>query len=402
MSMKRSGRIPPCAVVLAGVALFLSGCDRLISTHENKTQVDMAKVDHPTNMPDADKQDAIVVTVMRTGDVFLGQAKTSVDDLGAQVRDRLVGKTIYIRADALAPYRAVEDTIDAVRVAGVDDVGLLTGSTATAPQKSYFSFSKAPAASVGLDVSVPVPWSPIAPQHPNLRTIVVQVLHQPGGVPRYTINETDVTKAEMLGRLTDIYANRAERVIFVRGDDDIDFHYVAEVIDIAKAAGVDHIGLLTPKAEADFASFAPVAPVAIRPLPMVVIVPENNEESPTTGFGASESDTGGASETNVKPTAPQKVNISAGVAEGMLLQKTQPIYPPIAKAARIQGTVVLDVTISKTGDVESLRLVSGHPILVQPAMDAVRTWRYRPYLLNNEPVEVETTVNVIYTLGGSE
>jgi protein TonB len=94
------------------------------------------------------------------------------------------------------------------------------------------------------------------------------------------------------------------------------------------------------------------------------------------------------------------VNISAGVAVGMLIQKTQPIYPPIAKAARVQGTVILQATISKAGTIENLRVVSGPAMLQQAALDAVKTWRYRPYLLNNDPVEVETTVNVIFSLGG--
>ena len=102
----------------------------------------------------------------------------------------------------------------------------------------------------------------------------------------------------------------------------------------------------------------------------------------------------------VKAAPPKKVNISAGVAVGMLIQKTQPIYPPIAKAARVSGTVVLQATISKQGTIENLHVVSGPAMLQQSAMDAVRTWRYRPYLLNNEPVEVDTTVNVIFTLGG--
>ncbi|MGA2348901.1 MAG: biopolymer transporter ExbD [Terracidiphilus sp.] len=96
---------------------------------QNKVSVDMAKVDNPTNMPDADKEDAVVVAITRSGDVFLGQNKTSVDQLGVQVREKLTdqpGKTIFIRADARAQYRAVEDAIDAIRTAGVEDVGLLT------------------------------------------------------------------------------------------------------------------------------------------------------------------------------------------------------------------------------------------------------------------------------------
>jgi protein TonB len=102
----------------------------------------------------------------------------------------------------------------------------------------------------------------------------------------------------------------------------------------------------------------------------------------------------------VKAAAPKKLSISSGVMAGNLLQKTVPQYPAIAKAARIQGTVVLQATISKSGGIENLRVVSGPPMLQQAAMDAVRGWRYKPYLLNGDPVEVETTVNVVFNLGG--
>jgi biopolymer transport protein ExbD/biopolymer transport protein TolR len=96
---------------------------------QNKVSVEMAKVDNPTAMPDADKEDAIVVAITRDGAVFLGQNRVDTSELGPQVRDKLAdkpGKTIFIRADARAQFRAVEDAIDAVRSAGVDDVGLLT------------------------------------------------------------------------------------------------------------------------------------------------------------------------------------------------------------------------------------------------------------------------------------
>ncbi len=76
---------------------------------------------------------------------------------------------------------------------------------------------------------------------------MVQVLYRPAAAAAYKINETDVTKGELAARLTEIYANRAERIMFVKGDDDVDFRYVAEVIDIGRAANVDHIGLMTPK-----------------------------------------------------------------------------------------------------------------------------------------------------------
>ncbi|MFZ0743422.1 MAG: energy transducer TonB [Terracidiphilus sp.] len=91
--------------------------------------------------------------------------------------------------------------------------------------------------------------------------------------------------------------------------------------------------------------------------------------------------------------------VSSGVMSGLLIDKTLPVYPPIAKAAGMQGTVVLQATISKSGTIENLRVISGPEMLQQAALDAVKTWRYRPYLLNGQPVEVETTVNVVFTMG---
>lgn len=91
-------------------------------------------------------------------------------------------------------------------------------------------------------------------------------------------------------------------------------------------------------------------------------------------------------------------HISSGVMEGLLIQKTLPVYPPIARAAHVQGTVVLQATISRVGSIENLRVVAGPQMLQQAAMDAVKSWRYRPYLLDGATVEVETTVNVVFSL----
>jgi biopolymer transport protein TolR len=100
----------------------------------------------------------------------------------------------------------------------------------------------------GLDALVPQPPKDKQQQPPqNDRTIVVQVIYRPGAAPAYKINETDVAHNDLLARLTEIYANRAERVMFVKGDDELNFAYIADVIDIAHAANVDHIGLMTPK-----------------------------------------------------------------------------------------------------------------------------------------------------------
>jgi len=100
----------------------------------------------------------------------------------------------------------------------------------------------------------------------------------------------------------------------------------------------------------------------------------------------------------VHPAISGPVRITSLTAESEIILKTMPIYPPIARAARIEGTVRLAATISKNGTIENLRVTSGHPMLQQAALNAVSCWRYKPYLLDGQPVEVETTVDVIFTL----
>jgi protein TonB len=96
---------------------------------------------------------------------------------------------------------------------------------------------------------------------------------------------------------------------------------------------------------------------------------------------------------------PERVRISAGVMAGQLLAPIHPVYPSIALAARMQGTVVVAATISKQGLIVNLHVVSGPPLLQQAAVTAISQARYKPYTLSGEPVEVETTINVIFTLG---
>ena len=98
------------------------------------------------------------------------------------------------------------------------------------------------------------------------------------------------------------------------------------------------------------------------------------------------------------PVVPQRVRISQGVTKGLLIQKIEPTYPPLARAARVQGEVILSAVIDSNGQITNLQLVSGHPMLVPSAIAAVKQWRYKPYLLNGSPVEVETTITVIFSL----
>lgn len=88
------------------------------------------------------------------------------------------------------------------------------------------------------------------------------------------------------------------------------------------------------------------------------------------------------------------------ILEGSLIRRVIPMYPPLARSAGVQGPVVLFAVISKAGTIDNLRVVSGHPMLVPAAIEAVRQWRYRPYILNGQPIEVETQITVNFTLSG--
>jgi TonB family protein len=115
------------------------------------------------------------------------------------------------------------------------------------------------------------------------------------------------------------------------------------------------------------------------------------------GMHANAASSGGDSNAN---KAPKQLSVSSEEMSHNLLNKVIPVYPPAAKKAGIQGKVVLDAVIGTDGNIESLRVISGPQELQQSALDAVRQWTYKPYLLNGEPVEVETTLNIIYNLKG--
>ncbi len=144
----------------------------------------------------------------------------------------------------------------------------------------------------------------------------------------------------------------------------------------------------------------------------VVKIVEEDTPAPSTSMGVPGGVAGGVpggvmgsvlSAMNTPPpkvAAPQKIRVSSGVATGLLINKVTPQYPPIARAARISGSVQLQATISKNGAIENLKVISGHPMLIQAALDAVRQWRYKPYMLNGEPVEVETSVTVNFNMSG--
>jgi protein TonB len=112
---------------------------------------------------------------------------------------------------------------------------------------------------------------------------------------------------------------------------------------------------------------------------------------------------GGAPGSNMPPppkVTPKRIVVGGNVQSAKIIRQPLPVYPPIAKSAHMQGTVVLHAIIDKDGSVQELQYISGPPILMKNAMDAVRQWRYQPTLLNGEPVQVDTTISVVFSLGG--
>ena len=103
----------------------------------------------------------------------------------------------------------------------------------------------------------------------------------------------------------------------------------------------------------------------------------------------------------ISPAPTVRTFRTSSMLEGSLIRRVQPVYPPLARSARVQGSVVLAALISKAGTIENLRVLSGHPMLVAAAIEAVRQWRYRPYILNAEPIEVETQITVNFSLSGN-
>lgn len=124
-----------------------------------------------------------------------------------------------------------------------------------------------------------------------------------------------------------------------------------------------------------------------------------NAAAPAGIFGAGTTGTGVT--IHVAPKLKQAlVKVSSGVSNGMLLTPIRPVYPPIARAAHVEGPVVVEAVISKAGTIERLHVVSGSEMLQSAAMDAIRVARYRPFLLNGEPTEVQTTITVNFRFGG--
>jgi TonB family protein len=188
----------------------------------------------------------------------------------------------------------------------------------------------------------------------------------------------EITFIDTLGpRLEDIFKNRAERVIWLRADGPLPFTKLMRVAEITRKAGIDRINLL------------------MKPL-------LESTSPPAAGVGVLGGVLSGAGPPPLPPpnaATPKRMRIESQAAAAKLIFQPKPDYPPLAKAARIQGTVKLEAVIGKDGRIRDLKAIDGHPLLIKAAFDAVGRWRYQPTLLNGEPVEVVTEIDVNFSLG---
>ncbi len=161
-----------------------------------------------------------------------------------------------------------------------------------------------------------------------------------------------------------------------------------------------------------------VRPRIVQPQTMVAptVIPKQvamlHDEAPDVGAGSNgfgvaggTGDALGGGILNTAPPPPPKatpsrIKVGGNVQSASLIRQVQPVYPPIAKTAHVSGTVILHAIIAKDGSIQELQYISGPALLMKAAMDAVHEWRYKPTMLNGEPVEVDTTVQVVFTLGG--
>jgi biopolymer transport protein ExbD len=215
----------------------------------NMVFVDLAKAAHPVAMPGAGTDDAIVVALIRDGGVFLGRNKVDPARLDKCIRDNRTDRTsetMYLRADSRAQYREVENAIEAMRRAGAEQVGLLTKRNEDPQPDNSLWIGNPLLRSVGLELSFPMPQkAPAKVSSPLDAMIIVHVTYRPNATPAYIINSAEVAHADLQPRLNRIFADRVERELFIKGDDILNFADIADVIDIARASNVDHIGLVT-------------------------------------------------------------------------------------------------------------------------------------------------------------
>lgn len=320
------------------------------------------------------------------------------------------------RCDAAIPELETGINIDANNVKareGLRDCYLTTEQSdkaerLTAPERDFFS------PEIGLKVHLPQGWTVAGESQPSLAVPAQVVLLKIGSMATLVLQhehmefspETFFALAkERLAKSPDFQLISEDAVSLDGADGNrLVFKYTSDKMATKGwmeifSHGGEHYRV-TARAPTDmFDRYAPVFASMLESVRFAWRHPDEKFASTVVPAGVIGGIVSSTPASHPKTATPQRVRISAGAAAMLLIKKVQPVYPPVAKSARIQGPVVLEAVISPAGEVTDLKVISGHPMLVAAALDTAKQCKYRPYYLNGSPVEVETQIQIDFVLG---
>ncbi len=350
--------------------------------------------------PEADKESSVVISIVfpMPNDVYvcLGRevlprdSTTLAEMLKYKLEEKLKDTppeavTVYIRSDRLVKYGKVVEIVDAIREAGYDGIGLVVEKEGDR-QSAVFPM-QAPMKEVEAVMARVVATG---------RWLFVEV--EPGGSgPDQTValNRQLMPLQQMGTRLAGVLnaPGREDKTVFVKAPKDKPYADVVAVIDVVKKAGAEPIGFamdeIKPPRE--------IVKEAFRaPSGTVYGVPGGVPGGVVGGVGPPPPPPPPRAER--APESPKLIRKSGGALASEAISKPEPPYPPIAKAARASGPVVVEVTIDEKGNVISAQALSGHPLLKDAAVQAAQRWKFRPTLLGGAPVKVIGTITFNFKL----
>lgn len=347
--------------------------------------------------PNITRESSALITIPRDGEYFFGRHTIAQGEIGPAVDDRLKDlpsedHIAYIRGGKDVQYGTVMALLDSIRQAGYERVGLVADREGRPGSAMFEALIPANAPAVTDSSSVPSHLIvPIAPGSLSVGvfSLVVEVKSGTGPDQIVSLNRQEMEMAHLARKLRDVLYMRNDKAVAIAAPKDKSYGDVVSIIDVVKGAGAQPIVLAIDGAEPPPATN--VGATAVRegvPRGVVGGVP-GGVSGGVVGGGPSE-------EPPPPPPRPVVVRLSGSALTGNAVSRVEPVYPPLAKAARVSGQVVVEVTVDEKGNVISARTLSGHPLLTGAAIQAARQWRFKPTLVSGVPVKVAGTITFAF------
>lgn len=435
--MKRRMRIALLSYLAVALLITAWGC-RKTSTEITGPRVEIPKATHSATDPNIYNANSAVVSIPADGELYLGNARIQPSDLTQRVSALLSSRRpydqiVYLRCGRLVKYGAVIEVIDKVREAGIHYIGFVAENDRRLPPTMLEAaiLPKLTEAEMKASLNPPPPRAEIAnvpqqnpeskepllpppppppprknsskkaplvvplsepnPSEPISRLVVEMNKEGPGPEQTISLNGQPLPLAELETKLDQIFEVRAssQYPVYLRAPREKLYEDVVYVMDRIKGARaaqiVIHIDYLDGEGPNLLLPRTEPAPTEVQRgivggIPGGVPGGVEMSEPPPPPPPAS------------KPETPTTIRMSGGVLLGQTIRRVEPAYPPIARAARVSGQVVVEVTIDEEGNVISARALSGHPLLQQSAVQAARGWKFKPTRLSGAPVKVIGTI----------